>query len=87
MAYFNGIVYGQDAGSGQWYTWNQTAWTPAASSMLDATTAGTLTKNLSQTGTFAENGDNFVLSGGNVVKATLGSGMTLSASSVPSRSS
>ena len=74
MAYFNGIVYGQDAGSGQWYTWNQTAWTPAASSMLDVTTAGTLTKNLSQTGTFAENGDNFVLSGGNVVKATLGSG-------------
>ena len=46
MAYFNGIVYGQDAGSGQWYTWNQTAWTPAASSMSDVTTAGTLTKNL-----------------------------------------
>ena len=74
MAYFNGTVYGQDAGSGQWYTWNQAGWTPAASSMSDVTTAGTLTKNLSQTGTFAESGDNFVLSSGNVVKATLGSG-------------
>jgi Cellulase (glycosyl hydrolase family 5) len=74
MAYFNGIVYGQDAGSGQWYTWNQTSWTPTAASMSDVTPVGTLTKSLSQTGTFAENGDNFVLSSGNMVKATLGSG-------------
>jgi Cellulase (glycosyl hydrolase family 5) len=74
MAYFNGTVLGQDAGGTGWYTWNQTNWQPDAPTVSDATSAGTLTKNLSQTGTFAENGDNFVLSSGNALKATLGSG-------------
>jgi hypothetical protein len=31
MAYYNGTVYGQDASSGQWYTWNQNTWTPTSS--------------------------------------------------------
>ena len=74
MAYFNGKVLGQDAGGSGWYTWNQTTWASAPPSLSDVTTAGTLTRNLSQTGTVTENGDTFVLSSGNVVKATLGSG-------------
>ena len=74
MAYFNGTVLGQDAGGTGWYTWNQSNWQPDAPNVSDVTSAGTLTKNLSQTGTFAENGDTFVLSSGNVLKATLGSG-------------
>jgi hypothetical protein len=74
MAYFNGAVLGQDAGGTGWYTWNQTNWQPDAPNVSDVTSAGTLTENLSQTGTFAENGDTFVLSSGNVLKATLGSG-------------
>jgi Cellulase (glycosyl hydrolase family 5) len=74
MAYFNGTVLGQDAGGTGWYTWNQTNWQPDAPNVSDVTSAGTLTESLSQTGTFAENGDTFVLSTGNVLKATLGSG-------------
>jgi hypothetical protein len=29
MDLFNGTVYAEDAGSGQWYTWNQSTWTPS----------------------------------------------------------
>jgi serralysin len=29
MQYVNGTVYGQDAASGLWYTWNQASWTPS----------------------------------------------------------
>ena len=30
MEYANGIVYGQDRGSGTWYTWDQSTWTLAS---------------------------------------------------------
>ena len=56
-----------------WYTWNQTNGA-RCTKHIGCDSAGTLTESLSQTGTFAENGDTFVLSTGNVVKATLGSG-------------
>jgi hypothetical protein len=30
MEYANGIVYGQDIGTGNWYNWNQSTWTASA---------------------------------------------------------
>ena len=30
MEYYNSAVYGEDAGTSQWYTWNQTTWSAAA---------------------------------------------------------
>jgi flagellin-like hook-associated protein FlgL len=30
MAYYNGVVYGQDRATSQWYAWDETAWTAAA---------------------------------------------------------
>jgi hypothetical protein len=30
MEYADGVVYGQDATTGQWYTWNQVTWTPSS---------------------------------------------------------
>ncbi len=30
MAFYNGHVYGEDAATGNWYTWNQHQWSPAS---------------------------------------------------------
>ena len=38
MEYANGQVYGQDASSQSWYTWNQSAWTAAAAPPTSAST-------------------------------------------------
>lgn len=31
MTFFSGSVYGQDVGTGSWYTWDQSMWTPSGS--------------------------------------------------------
>jgi hypothetical protein len=40
MELANGVIYGQDAASLSWYTWNQTAWTPSAAPPSTTTTGG-----------------------------------------------
>ena len=80
MELAKGIIYGHDSASGTWYTWNQTTWTQAASappappSVNETGNHGSLTENLSQTGTYTIGGDTFVLTAGNVAAATLGTG-------------
>jgi hypothetical protein len=78
MAYYNGTVYGEDASSSQWYTWNQTTWSTAAApppaSVTETSNHGSLAENLSQTGTYKVGSDTFVLAADNAVTVTLGTG-------------
>jgi Ca-dependent carbohydrate-binding module xylan-binding len=74
MAAVGSSVYGQDSASGQWYSLNGTNWTATAPMLIDATSTGSINEALPRSGTVTENGDTFVMSSGNVIRATLSTG-------------
>jgi hypothetical protein len=74
MEYYNGQIYGQDATSQTWYTWNQTSWTSAAAPPGPGSTNGVAAMAVGPTPvTLAANQLTYVDSTGNVaVSATAG---------------